>query len=367
MGTVSHLLAAAITLATTAAASAQFWSVGVPSGGRGSGVNDLSSNGLVSVGYTATGSLTTAFAWSATQGRNDFGYESGFPNNSSAMGVSGDGLVSVGLAFTRVSGQNDTLPLAYRWAGPGTYQSLGDPGRNTGSTAVDANRDGSVIVGNLSGTRGGSVRPFRWTAAGGLQSLGFAGGDDTEAFAISDDGNKIIGSVSAAGRGFVWTVDRGYEFVSGLPGGDGISFLYGMNRAGTIYVGNANIEATGAMWINGTVINLGKLVDDFGTVVAGYSIASGPLIATVWTQPRGIEPLSDYLASQGVTIPLGVMLRSCESVSADGLTFAGSASLDGVPNSSFGYVVTIPCPAGAVVVLGSFLTSVFRQRRRVMN
>jgi uncharacterized membrane protein len=291
------------------------------------------------------------------------------------MGVSGDGLVSVGLAFTRVSGQNDTLPLAYRWAGPGTYQSLGDPGRNTGSTAVDANRDGSVIVGNLSGTRGGSVRPFRWTAAGGLQSLGFAGGDDTEAFAISDDGNKIIGSVSAAGRGFVWTVDRGYEFVSGLHGGDGISFLYGMNRAGTIYVGNANIEATGAMWINGTVINLGKLagtgaffanaVDDFGTVVAGHSIASGPLIATVWTQARGIEPLSDYLASQGVTIPMGVMLRSCEAVSADGLTFAGGASIDGVPNSTFGYVVTIPCPGSAVFAVLSLLVSGRRQRRRM--
>lgn len=352
MGSVRLLFAAAMSLTTTAAASAQFHSVGRPPGALFTTVNSLSSDGGVAVGVVGTTTYDYAFTWTQQAGRVDYGYEAQFPTPPSGLGISGDGRVAVGRVNMRQGDQ--LLARAYRWTGPGTFESLGDTGRFTNSYAVDASRNGNAIVGNITNDRGTDIRPFRWTETGGLQSLGFAGPGQTEAFAISDDGNKIVGRESGSSRGFVWTPETGYSFLQGLSGGER-SALYGMNRAGTIYVGTAFLAGQGdfgAMWINDTVINLGRLssgwgfmarsVDDAGTIVAGDTYETG---ATVWTQTRGTELLADYLMSRGIALPIGIQLATCSSMSSDGLTFAGTAHTDGDPGTSFGYVVTIPAPA----------------------
>ena len=372
MGIKGQFFAAAITLAVATGASAQFWSVGRPDEpGSYSDVYGLSSDGSVGVGFVGrpTFNVGYGFTWSRTSGRYDFGTEPGVPAYSGAFGVSGDGRVVVGAS--RSTGPNAPLQRAYRWTGPGTFQSLGDPGRFTASYAVDANRDGSVIVGNLTNNRGTDLRPFRWTASGGLQSLGFAGPGQTTAYAISDDGNTIVGRESGTGRGWTWKPQTGYSFVQGLPGGQH-SALYGTNRAGTIYVGTAFLAGQGdfgAMWINDTVINLGRLssgwgfmarsVDDAGTIVSGDTYETG---ATVWTQARGTELLADYLFSQGITLPMGIQLATCSSMSSDGLTFAGTAYSNGDFATSFGYIVTIPAPASLGLAM---MACVFSPRRRL--
>ena len=123
------------------------------------------------------------------------------------------------------------------------------------------------------------------------------------------------------------------------------------------------------MWINDTVINLGRLssgwgfmarsVDDAGTIVSGDTYETG---ATVWTQARGTELLADYLFSQGITLPMGIQLATCSSMSSDGLTFAGTAYSNGDFATSFGYVVTIPAPSSLGLAM---MACVFSRHRRL--
>lgn len=348
-----------------ATASAQFYSVGHAAGSTESSGVALSSDGTVAVGYS-TPSLI-GYTWTLSGGRVDFGSAAGMPVARSG-GISGDGQVVVGTSYTQGGSQ-----LAFRWSGPGTFQTLGTVSSFYSRThAIDASGDGSVIVGYANDRFEGMSVPFRWTAAGGIQSLGaFPGAAKTEATAVSDDGRIISGtSVGQQSYGWTWTEERGYEALPTLDGTDGQSFAYGMNRLGTVVVGTAGFEAYSAMWRGGEVIRLGDVagrpftprsVDDLGTVVVGITDGAQHW-ATVWTQARGAELLADYLAANGVAIPDGVSLLECTAVSADGHTFTGTAiSRDG-PATAFGYVVTIPAPGVLVVAAWGLLSAGARRR-----
>lgn len=349
-------------LSTAGALGQTFTLIGRPDGSLESVGTGLSSDGSTAVGYS-TG-IGGAYVWTASGGRYDFGFEQGIPIASQARGVSGDGSVVVGFA-----GTNGT-PIAYRWSGPGTFESLGVIGRFRKSYATDANRDGSVVVGRLEDGLGTVAEPFVWTRAGGMRSLGrVAGSFIAEATAVSDDGNTVVGwGVGGAERGFIWTAGAGMRMLQGLPGTDGSTEAFGLSRDGAIVVGFAGGEATGAMWRDGVVVNLGKLadtreflavgVDDLGSVVIGTSDGTTH-IATIWTPDRHIERLSDYFASLGMSMPAGASLVSCDAVSADGRTFTGTAVIDGV---GIGFVATVPAP-GSALLLGLGVLGATRHRR----
>jgi len=284
------------------------------------------------------------FLWTAGAGRNDFGIGL---NPTQGRGISGDGRVVVG------GGGPGSGAFAFRWSATGGYQNLGTLPGFAQAMAHDANVDGSIVVGTLESTlTNGTPQAFRWTASGGMQGLGVG----TRANAISGDGSVIVGTLSDQPRAMRWTQAGGAQQLPSL-GGSGASHARAINFDGSIIVGNSGPTFRPTMWINGsptelqsTIVNSTLTpfgVSDDGMVVGGQVQGSGgSTFAGVWTQSTGIVRLTDYLTSNGVSLPAGIVLESCTSVSSDGRTFAGFTT-NTSPGSIQGWVATVPTPCPA--------------------
>ena len=127
------------------------------------GATGVSADGSVIVGYVQSDSGTQAVLW--TERRNQLlGDLPGGRFFSRANGVSADGSVVVGSSH---AGGPDDQYEAFRWTAAGGMRSLGQP--STSANAVSA--DGSVIAGTR-GSANGSYDAFRWTQSGGIQGAG---------------------------------------------------------------------------------------------------------------------------------------------------------------------------------------------------
>jgi probable HAF family extracellular repeat protein len=143
---------------------------------------------------------------------------------STAQGISGNGNFVAGAA-QNVQSQS----RAIRWsiadieAGGASMLNLGTLGGNH-SSAYDVSNDGRVVVGSSSIAAGGT-RAFRWVegATGGvadneqMYDLGSLGGNYSRAFALSSDGNVVVGDSRAADgedHAFRWTDATGMISVS---------------------------------------------------------------------------------------------------------------------------------------------------------
>jgi uncharacterized membrane protein len=125
--------------------------------------------------------------------------------NSGATAISDDGAVIAGWF------EDGAHREACRWVG-GVATAMGDlPGGSFFSEALGTNGDGSVIVGASIGMSIDTLA-FRWTAAGGMVSLG---GATKRANACSGDGNVVVGSVryGAGTRAFVWDTVHGLRML----------------------------------------------------------------------------------------------------------------------------------------------------------
>ena len=148
-------------------------------------------------------------------------------NHGSDPQVSADGNVVIAKIFIP-----DFAGTAYRWTlSPSGVTTEILPLPFVILTAV--NGDGSLIVGfDGSGA-------FRWTAAGGIQSLGVPGSRATD---VSSDGTVVVGMSDQ--EAFVSSEILGFQPVGFLRG-------------------DTSSEAT-------------AVAGDFGGVVVGYSLNSGP-------------------------------------------------------------------------------------------
>jgi len=122
-----------------------------------------------------------------------------------ANGVSGDGSVIVGLT----PGISDNQ--IFRWTQATGMVTLGNGYANAVS------EDGSTIVGfeRLTVDSGSA---FRWTASGGLQSLGPS---NSEAYAVSGDGSVIVGRFDQ--RAFIWGSTNGTGYLQDVLTADGLN------------------------------------------------------------------------------------------------------------------------------------------------
>lgn len=189
-----------------------------------------SRDGSVIVGHGATSARTSeAFVWTAGGGMTALGVlasqEADSGATSFAKDVSADGAVVVG--FSQATNGNSE---AFRWTSAGGMTSLGLLSGGNSSGALGVNADGSVIVG--SARRPSAFVPsiqdtvaFRWTSSGGLQPVadwlaanGVAVGSNsfTDAVAVSDDGNVIIGTGQING-----TTQQYIARIAGTSGGGG--------------------------------------------------------------------------------------------------------------------------------------------------
>ena len=158
-----------------------------------------------------------------------------------ALGVSGDGNVVVGQG--NVTGGIE----AFRFTAAGGVVSLGDlAGGNLSSNATGASFDGAVIAGT------GQVddplmelnsrsEAFRALPGGGLTGLGdLTGGSyNSVGTAVSADGSVLVGnSLSASGiEAFRWTLAGGLVGLGDIAGGGFSSTANGVSADGSVVVG----------------------------------------------------------------------------------------------------------------------------------
>jgi probable HAF family extracellular repeat protein len=182
---------------------------------------------LVIVGGSG-GTNPVAWLWTTAGGELDLG-------PGSAQSVSEDGSVVVG--------QDDGGPRrgreAFRWTAAGGVVSLGLlPGLTPQSVANGVSADGSVVVGE-SGSRASDVHAFRWTAAGGLQDLG-----PGSALGVSADGSVAVGF--RASTAMMWDATNGARSVRDVliaAGADlsdwSLTDAFGISADGRAIVGTA--------------------------------------------------------------------------------------------------------------------------------
>jgi len=305
-------------------------------------------------------------------------------------GISGDGNVLFGARLTGTVGYRPFL-----WVEGSGLTLLPDPDANTRVRAVSAvSSDGHYAV--LNGTRDissgqpnvtGSVSiesAYRWTAAGGYQSLGqfgpepvFTPGVDIQwgiaGRAISGDGSIIAGDVFDrrgadlfADRGvgaFRWTEAGGLQrlpFLSDAPLGLAIeryAQVNGISRDGSTIVG-ASKGADGliqaAYWRGSTITGLGFIPGttpgsaetvaraasaDGSVIVGGYYNSSADRQAWRWSFGTGMQSLNEIARLAGLDLN-GFSLTDAVGVSDNGQYITGNADNAGTLES-FGFVLQL--------------------------
>jgi len=140
-------------------------------------------------------------------------------------------------------------------------------------------RNGLWVVGNTAGQTDPPPQAVRWSEAGGFESIGRPSpGASTGGEAIADDGTF---AGVAGTEAFLWT-PAGFEMLGDLPGGSFSSQARGILRDGTLIVGS-------------------------GTSAAG-------LEAALWGENRTLHRVADVLATHGVAVPSGWILRQAWDV-----------------------------------------------------
>lgn len=248
-----------------------------------SGALAISADGSVVVGHLNEESSTDtrAIVWSGSgwQTKTDLGtLKADNSGDSEATAVSGDGLVVGGTARNDNGDSRGIIWSGSNWT---TKTELGTlKADNSGYSWVQAlSRDGSVAVGNASYDPYPLLyRPIVWsgsnwatkTELGTLDSDGIIG----SAYAVSDDGSIVVGSIStdsATNRAIVWS-GSGWATKTDLgtlsSDNSGWSFANAVSRDGSVVGGQAdndNGESHATIWSGSnwsTKTDLGTLKSD---------------------------------------------------------------------------------------------------------
>lgn len=368
-------LAAVIAFSAVGAARGQFYAMGTAPLTDQSQVSALSADGTKATGFSYSQNRypIPGFVWSASGGRTDFGLDAGIPVHTLTHAMSSDGGTIAG--SERVSG-GSLRPFIY--SGPGTFRTLGTIGSYSDSEAFGISGDGSVVAGGARTANFLGSRAFRWTDAGGMQSLGYTRPSHfySTATGISRDGQSIVGysNDGTTQDAFVWTQDHGMQ---GLRGINGLNArAYGVNATGTVIVGASEVNINGGnravVWLNGSLVDLGPppntgpsfalASNDDGSIIVGNCTIASTFEnrAMIWTAALGSQLLGNYLLAQGVSVPANWTFYEAFAVSADGRTIGGRGGFGSDPAQ--GFVVTIPSPSGVLVLCCAILTT---RRRRV--
>jgi len=204
-----------------------------------------------------------------------------------------------------------------------TVTDLGTLPGGTKSEAFGIN-DAGVVVGYSTApngsTSGYAERPFRWTAGGGMEELGFLsseiGWDGGRANAINASG-QIAGWTYAPTRwqrATLWTATGGPYDLGALTSA-GNSLATAMNDVGQVVGGSASATGFHAfLWTPGTpngttgaMVDLGTLggasswatgINDAGTVVGYSPTSAGQTRAFLWTAGGGMVDLGTLGGTQ---------------------------------------------------------------------
>lgn len=254
-----RLLAPLCVLALAGAAGAQTWYLPIPSLLDGT-ANRTNASAISRDGFTVVG---------ASDSLNSFGgaLEDGYflrvtstgaiatgptsvgaisPSNfkSDCRGVSGDGLIIAGTSREVIpatpTAQNRDRAFRFN-SGGGTITSLGVAGQPAGTFGISfgfaISADGNWIVGQTGTAGGGTGKAFRWSQAGGFQVLpALPGTSASAARAVSGDGSVVVGD--STDIAFRWTAATGTVAIPAIPGAaDNFGLSLGVNFDGSVVVG----------------------------------------------------------------------------------------------------------------------------------
>jgi probable HAF family extracellular repeat protein len=219
-------------------------------------------------------------------------------SQTAALGINGwNQVVGVAAVFR----QQLWWSTAVLWDGD-TITNLGTlPGGNW-SEATGINDSGQIV--GMGDNARGANRALLWD--GSVQDLGTLGGDESEAYAIDNNGD-VVGSAWLSGNSgphaFMWT--NGTMRDLGNLGGN-ISRAHAINDAGTI-VGSSLLPDMktihAVMWQSGVIQDLGSLAGYPFSEARGINSA-GQIVGQAWTAPgpRGHPGPSRAVVWDGGTI-----------------------------------------------------------------
>ncbi|MBS1721957.1 MAG: hypothetical protein JSS66_03000 [Armatimonadetes bacterium] len=293
--------------------------LGTIPGGTQSTAGGLSKNGSVVVGFSnfANNGTKHAFRWTSQTGVIDLGTA---PQDLQSFGysVNANGSVVVGKSGVQ----------AMRWSATEGMIHLS----NAISQSLDVNANGSVVVGDEADWA------FRWTAEAGLHSLGvLPGGAFSDAYAVSADGNSVVGgSDSALGyHAYLWTAPNGMTDLGVLTGSD-TSLATAISGDGKTVVGYSRSSSgdRAFRWTQGGGMEPFQGEDQLGS--SAWSVSYDGSIITIsggsglwiWTVRDGMIPLKTYLVSFGLDLSLWTIGDAI--VSSDGTALTGTAFIEGI-------------------------------------
>ncbi len=287
---------------------------------------------MVGLGVFENGSCARGF-----HGRPDF--------CSEARDVSADGSVIVGQTAT-----GSRSVRAFRSeAGTMGLIAMPTPGPSSVvfSEASAVSADGQVVAGEISNADG--IRAFRWTESTGAVPLGTIGDvpvGTSRARGISDDGNIVLGEsvnplTTSTLEGFRW--ESGVmQGLGGLPGESLRGGAWDVSADGSVVVGRAYSATEGqrpVRWVNGVIealphlldvdglrIGLASAVSADGRVVVGLEgqVIGGNRTAFIWDPENGIRSLQAVLEAELGSQLAGWRLEWATDISADGRTIVGN-------------------------------------------
>jgi len=236
---------------------------------------------------------------------------------SSTYGVSDDG-AAVGLAYDKTG-----HPIAFLWTTADGMSRLPVNRPDTFSRANGISHDGRVVFGwndQSDGYRSGVI----WQDGAPVDLTDATGSPIGEALAANSDGSVVVGGGYFTANGseaWRWTQATGVQPIGILP-------------SQMAFRGTAHAEQSPRADV--TKLPVGSVVDGFlppesyafavsddGNVIVGASGMWPIRTASIWTPSAGLEPLADYVAARGVSVPDNWFLAAATAISADGETIGG--------------------------------------------
>jgi probable HAF family extracellular repeat protein len=224
------------------------------------------------------------------------------------LAVNAAGDVVVGEA---ADGSANGAARAFRWTQAGGMQSLGTLNGGLESTASRVSATGDVVVGGAEdGNAGDAVIAFRWTQATGMQSLGVLNGGATSFAAdVNAAGDVIVGfshdGIAQRAYAFRWTQTTGMQSLGVLNGGV-ISDARGVNAAGDVVVGaaddgNANGATRAFRWTTATgMVSLGALNGGSQSVATAVDDVGDVVVGTASDDNAGVNRAFRWTPATGM-------------------------------------------------------------------